>query len=1146
MKRSVLAKIIAVVMAVVILAVSIPLSVNAENTTIQLGLVSDIHYFADSIKGKNREAFERFTYLKSKEYTQINSLLDNALTGVETLLNKAENEDADFLLIPGDLTKDGEYESHIELAKKLENWQKKTGIPVFVTNGNHDINNSGVVDFSSGKKEVGRKTSPEEFKIIYRNLGWDKADVRFKPANYPEEKGGMLSYAANLGDNFRLIVVDTNIYMENYGGKEGDEHITDGRVSDELLDWVCNQARDAKKNGITPVVMQHHNIVPHNDIEEATFWAFVCWDWEQVADAYADAGIHYVFSGHYHMSDTSSYVNDNGERITDITLPSLTGFPNYFKTADLTTDGSNITLKLNTYDIDDAEIGLPKIKSDSGEVYDRPYKYTKSFDQTFGTTIDLYVERLLEGLIEEYFTQIKDAGGLVPFLKTRGVDIEELLVGLIKSNGISIGNIDILTVRTNAMGFVNDIDRQLMNVYFTKPEETLEKVMAIVRKLLSLRVSEYPCTYNSEKLGTPLTGKGCTLGEYATTVLLQFYEGDEHLYGNNRYKYVKDAIDAFDSGELTQEFFELLIDTILKDLLEGEILSNIDFNPGELFPEGTMFALFGKIIQCFTEKALGGDNSLLNLVNSVLSLSIVPDGYNSIEEILNTLVIDRYLTKSQYESWGYTIGWMVKSLIYDDNPKEKYDNNVTITYSGPERVEATKENFRLPANLVMNLTEDETTSMTLTWLTKYSVTETDIELIEYSKNPRFKGRATRDERVNATHSETIRSYPGADLGILAVFPLEKTYIEHTITLTGLIPGEKYSYRVGSAKRGWWSEPGVITMSAGKDEAFTFINIADPQAQRESHYQILNEVMGEATRLYPDARFTVCNGDQVDLGENSKHWNYFFHSTPTFRSLPFMPVAGNHEKKGHAIKRNFRLPNVPEQDEENGTFYSFDYNNVHFTILNTNDLTDDKISQQQIDWMKQDIKNSDAKWKVVAFHKALYCNGIYYKDDETVALRNQLSSLLPYLGVDLVLTGHNHVYSRTGAMNANCVLPTIIQEKEYNGQTYKMKINPKGTIYSIVSSAGAKEYKEIDPKLCDRYFSRPESIVNNDYPMFAAITVDGDSLYYNAYQVIDGEAKLVDSFGITKPEGVGILPGVIKIDTVDNFFNQYFQNIRLVG
>jgi hypothetical protein len=36
-------------------------------------------------------------------------------------------------------------------------------------------------------------------------------------------------------------------------------------------------------------------------------------------------------------------------------------------------------------------------------------------------------------------------------------------------------------------------------------------------------------------------------------------------------------------------------------------------------------------------------------------------------------------------------------------------------------------------------------------------------------------------------------------------------------------------------------------------------------------------------------------------------------------------------------------------------------------------------------------------------------------------------------------------------------------------------------------------------------------------MFAAVTVDGDKLYYSAYQVKDGEAKLADSFGISKTE-----------------------------
>ncbi|MCR5150376.1 MAG: metallophosphoesterase [Clostridiales bacterium] len=1112
-------KTLSVILALSIILACVPLfSVSAADTEIEFGLFSDTHYYPNSLKGGICDEYLKFSNFKSKEYTENNALLSNALDGVEIMLQRAESSNAKYLLIPGDLTKDGEYEGHVELAQKLEDWEKKTGIPVFVTNGNHDVNNSGACSFVNNKKEPARKTTPEEFREIYKNLGWDMADSTFTPKEYSPDydgvKGGMLSYAANLGDGFRLIVVDTNIYSVDNGAKKT-EHLTDGQVGDELLEWVVSQAKQAKRDGLTPIVMQHHNLVPHMDIEEATFWAFVCYDWERIADTYADAGIHYVFTGHLHASDTSSYISDNGEEITDILSPTLTGYPNYFRNVKMSTDGRNTTLNLFNHDIDDESLGLPQIVSDTGVVYDRPYKYTQSYPATFGLKIQDFADRSLELVINNYFTEINEAGGIIPFLKTKGVDVQQLLINLLGTDGFSIGNKSILTVSKNAMSFINNLDKQIMNQYITKPQETKAKVMALIEKLLSVQVSEYPCTYNYEVLNSTPTGKPCTFGEYATTALLLYYEGDENLYGKEGYEYVKDTLDRFESGENAEKVFNVLIDVVVNDLVRNEILSSINFNPGELFPEDSAFTFIGRLIQSASEKLLSNNNTFANLIDKVLSLKIVPKEYRSIDDILNTLVVDKYLTPSQFEAWGTTMAWMIKSLVFDDNPDAVKDNNVTVTYSGKTEVEATKDNFRLPSDIVMNLGENDG-EVTITYITKYSITDTDIELLPFSENPVFTSTPTKSGNIKTGWEYSDRSYPGADLGIIGMFDLSKTYVKHTVTLTGLTPGASYSYRVGFAEKGWWSNSGKITVPGGKDEAFTFFNITDPQAQTAKQYETYGKVISAANALYPGARLVVSNGDQVDLGTTSKQWNYFFNSTDAFLNLPFMPAAGNQEKSGSILKTVFTLPGIPEQDETSGTYYSYDYNNAHFTVLNTNDIVKNKLSDKQLQWMIDDIKNSESKWKIVVMHKALYCNGIYVDNKEIKGLRNQLAALLPYLGVDLVLTGQDHVYTRTGAMNSGASVPTMTKNVVYNGKTFSAKINPKGTVYSTIGQAGIKEYKTVSQSVTSKYFPGAESYLDKAETMFSAITVDGDGIYYTAYTVDnDANASEADSFAIFK-------------------------------
>lgn len=1124
--RKISLKIISLVLSLALIIASVPMMVNADSSSIRFGVISDIHYYPQVLKGEKGEGWQEFLANKHKEYDDLDSLIDNALDGV---LRNAVEDGATYVLIPGDLTKDGEYEGHLALAEKFAAFEKETGIPVFVIPGNHDINNSNASSFENDVEEPARITTPEEFREIYADFGYDEADSVFVPAE--GKKGGMLSYTKVLGD-YKLIAIDTCMYSED-NGAEGNEHMTDGRIADGLLDWIVAESESAEEEGLTVVAMQHHNLIPHTEIEEATFWPFVVQEWEKIADAYADAGMHYVFTGHLHSNDVASYVNDNGEEIHDILTPTLSGYPNYYKIVDFVSDGSNITMSEQTLDIDKYQ----PVKNDDGTVYESPFKYTYSFGRTFG---DGGVKELLDGIIQPFitdlFTEIQAAGGLIDYLATKNLDLEKIIIDALGTNGLAIGNMDILTVSGNVMGFINDLGSQIDNVYINDIDGTLAKVDTILNKLLSFEVSSLPCTALNEKLGYPLTGKGCTIGELASSVMLLHYTGDEDI---ENYPYITDILERFDSGELAEEFFSLLLDVVVNDLVKNEILANLDFNPGELFPAGTLFRVLGLVLQGATEALLGGNNSFINLIDSVLSIPLVPEEYSSINAIIDTL-LGEYITYSQYESWGYTISWMLGSFFLD----ESKDNNITLTYSGPVEVEATKENYRAPSHIVLSLGEDSSTEVSITWLTKYSVTGTDIEIVPYSENPEFTGVPTTDGRVDAESEIISKAYPGADIGLLLVLlPYERDYVKHTIRLSGLEPATKYSYRIGDAEKGWWSDAGTIeTASGNSEDAFTFFYMTDPQAQRPEHFERFDEVVDTASALYPEAKFVVTAGDHVDSGTNVKHWRYLLNTADKLLDLPVMPTTGNHEEEGAVITENFVLPNVPEQELDSGVYYSYDYNGVHFTVLNTNDIVDDKLSDTQLEWLKNDVKNSDAQWKIVVLHKALYSNGSHYDDGDVEGLRKQLGALLPYLGVDLVLQGHDHVYLRTDALNANAVVPSKTETVTYDGLDYEMKIDPRGTIYSICGTSGVKIYNTKDVEATDKSFPRAEAIVDSEYSMFSAITVEGNELYYNAYQVVDGEAVRVDSFALSKTKEAPA--DKIKNETLSDMIADFLSDFNL--
>ena len=1096
-------KLISILLSLAVLVACIPVAVSANTASIRFGVITDTHYYPDVLKGDRGEEWQTFVKNKHKMYDEGNSLVENALDGV---MRNAVEGGATYLLVPGDLTKDGELEGHKALAEKFKAFEAETGIPVFVIPGNHDINNTNACTFENGVKEAAEPTSPEQFREIYADFGYNEADSVFVPEE--GKKGGMLSYAITLGE-YRLIAIDSCMYSED-NGAEGNEHMTDGRIADGLLDWVLAECEKAKEQGLTVVGMQHHNLVPHMEIEEATFWPFVVEEWEKIADAYADAGMNYIFTGHLHTNDVASYVSDNGETIYDILTPTLTGFPNSYRIVDFTTDGTKTDLDMKLMEIDEYQ----NVVSDSGTVYEKPFKYTYSFGRTFGEGgVKALVMDSIGPLITDIFADIAAEGGLVKYLASLGLDLEKIIVDALGTNGLALGPVEILTVSGNVMSFINDFGAQIDEVYIAQPELTLEKVETIVDKLLGFKVSDKPATRNTELLGFEVNEEYCTLADAAVSVMLNFYSGDEDI---SDYPWITDALEGFDSGVLAEKFFNLLLEVVRDDLVKNEILANLDFNPGKLFPEGTLFYVFGAILQEGVELLLGGDNSFLNLVESVLSIPFVPEDYNSIDSIIDTL-LGEYITFSQYEAWGGTIAWMIGSLCTDSNPDVCMDSNVVLPYDGRVEVSATKDNYRLPSQIAVTLSEDSSTEASITWLSKYSLTDSDIQIAPYSENPVFTDEIPEGITVTATSETVVKTYPGADLGIFALLPFEKDYTKHIVKLSGLEPGTKYSYRVGNAEYGWWSDAGVITTAEGGDDAFTFFYLTDPQAQREDQYERFAQVIETAVKTYPDGRFVVSAGDQVDAGENIKHWRYFLNSTDTFLNLPFMPATGNHEDEGAVITENFVLPNVPEQNLDTGVFYSYDYNNVHFTVLNTNDDEDDKLSDAQIEWMKNDIKSSDAKWKIVVLHKAPYSNGSHYDDGDVEGFRKQLGALLPYLGVDLVLQGHDHVYLRTDVLNANAVIPAEEGTKTYNGLDYSVKYNPLGTIYSICGTSGVKVYHTKDVAATDKKFPRAEAVVDVENSMFSAITVDGDSLYYNAYQVDGGEAVRVDNFAIEKTQ-----------------------------
>ena len=158
---------------------------------------------------------------------------------------------------------------------------------------------------------------------------------------------------------------------------------------------------------------------------------------------------------------------------------------------------------------------------------------------------------------------------------------------------------------------------------------------------------------------------------------------------------------------------------------------------------------------------------------------------------------------------------------------------------------------------------------------------------------------------------------------------------HAVTLTNLTANTKYEYRVGYCdKRSEWHD--FATESRGKFKALIF---PDSQSNDYRGWANLVQTAGKAN---PDAAFFVNMGDLVDNGEDHTQWRAWFDSVNgLIDRIPVVPLLGNHEtydlnwkvRMPLAYLNLFSLPANGSQERKN-QYYSYDYGDVHFVVLNT--------------------------------------------------------------------------------------------------------------------------------------------------------------------------------------------------------------------
>ncbi len=286
---------------------------------LKITVVSDTHYYSKE-NGISGGAFER----ENNRSTNIIKYSEEILRAFfEQISNDKSN---DIILISGDVTKNGEPESHkefIELMREV----KKAGKRVYVITATHDYQDNGICHRFDGENKV-------EIPSIKRDELWGLY-YEFGPSEAISIHRDSMSYVVQLADGYRLFALNDD---SNREGKSG--------FSKDCFKWIEEQIEDAKKNNQYIISMTHHPMISPSPFFSLIGKGDMMGDHELRREQLADLGVNFILTGHSHMHDISYIFSKEGNIFYDITTAATVGYPALYRT--MTFDRNNQTITIES------------------------------------------------------------------------------------------------------------------------------------------------------------------------------------------------------------------------------------------------------------------------------------------------------------------------------------------------------------------------------------------------------------------------------------------------------------------------------------------------------------------------------------------------------------------------------------------------------------------------------------------------------------------------------------------------------------------------------------------------------------------------------------------------------------------------------
>ncbi len=328
---------------------------------------------------------------------------------------------------------------------------------------------------------------------------------------------------------------------------------------------------------------------------------------------------------------------------------------------------------------------------------------------------------------------------------------------------------------------------------------------------------------------------------------------------------------------------------------------------------------------------------------------------------------------------------------------------------------------------------------------------------------------------------------------------------------------EYSYRVGNDSEGWSD---VYTFTTGKfdDDSFSFILVGDPQvgdaAPGYDGVDWTNSMKKAESWFGDEIEFLMIAGDMVTDPYSDDEFP-IFSAPEQLRSLPMITTVGNHDN-GDVYSRHFTYTDVDQNAlSDAGTYggdYWVEYDGALIMSLNTNN---ESIAIHR-NFMEKAIEeftaiHGEPTWKLVLFHHSQYSAA---KDRDTTAANSRVdySAIFSMMGIDAVMMGHDHIYTRTFMMDGSTPIDDPARYTPVGDNTFGSYADPKDTeVFYITANAAGDEHYDLSPNQHPYAAFKNQEHISN----ITKVDVTPDSLSFVTYRSAESSeiTDIVDSFTI---------------------------------